>query len=67
MDITEITNEEIISLIGGDRALLNGRTGEDKQAALLDMQEEDEDLVAQFRRRQVQPRSCVAQTLLFNP
>ena len=35
-------------------------------SALLDMQEEDEDLVAQFRRRQVQPRSCVAQTLLFN-
>ena len=55
MDITEINDDEIISLIGYDRAQLAGKSGEDKQEAMLVMREEDDDMVTQFRRLQVMP------------
>ena len=53
MRISEITDDEIIHLIGADPAMATGKNHEEKQAALQRMSEENESAVADFRGLQV--------------
>ncbi len=54
MRITEISNEEIVSLIGADPAIAAAsKNAEEKQQALQQMTEENESVIAEFRSLQV--------------
>jgi hypothetical protein len=54
MGITEISDEEIASLIGSDPGIAHGRSGQDKHDAQQQINEDNEGVVAEFRSLQVQ-------------
>jgi hypothetical protein len=59
MGITEISDEEIASLIGSDPGLAHGKSGQEKLDAQQQINEENEGVVAEFRSLQVRC-SCVS-------
>ena len=54
MGITEISDDEIASLIGSDPGIAHGRSGQDKHDAQQQINEDNEGVVAEFRSLQVQ-------------
>jgi hypothetical protein len=65
MGITEISDEEIASLIGSDPGIAHGRSGQDKLDAQQQINDENEGVVAEFRSLQVRCSyvSCDISTL----
>jgi hypothetical protein len=52
MRITDITDEEIINLIGADPAAASGKAGQDRELVRQQMAEENESVIAEFRNLQ---------------
>ena len=56
MQITEISDEEVVNLIGGDPSVALSLNGDAKQAALVELNDANDAILSEFRSMQA---SCV--------